>query len=452
MRDPERCWFIAAALLIVTPGTGRAQEPDSRIGSRVITKFGAVLRVGKQVVADAKRGASPQGGERLLVRVYRVERINGPWLWLVAEKGGARGWVPAGDVVSLDRATEYFTAAIRAKPSAAAYLGRGVIWSDQRDYDKAIADYTEAIRLDPGDEIAYTARGNAWRARKEYEKAIADYTEALRVNPRYALAFNNRGNAWWARKEYEKAIADYTEALRLDPKDARAYGNRGISWRAQKEIEKAIADYTEAIRLDPTHASAYITRGHAWSDKKEYEKAIADYTEAIRLDPKDASGYSNRGSAWSAKKEYDKAIADFTEAIRLDPKYASAYLSRGQARRARKDYDKALADFAEAIRLDPRSARAYAGRAWLWATCPDATHRDGQRAVESATRACTLSEWKDATDLGTLAAACAESGDFATAVKWQTQAIDLLTDETNKESLRACLKLYQDQKPYREEP
>ena len=70
-------------------------------------------------------------------------------------------------------------------------------------------------------------RGDAWAAKKEYDKAIADFNEAIRLDPKLALAFTDRGNAWRAKKEYDKAIADFNEVIRLDPKNAWAYNSRG---------------------------------------------------------------------------------------------------------------------------------------------------------------------------------------------------------------------------------
>src|SRR5205823_551843 len=119
---------------------------------------------------------------------------------------------------------------------------------------------------------------------------------------------------------------------------------------------------------------------------------------------------------------------------------------------AKKEHDKALADYSEAIRLDPKDADAYNNRAWLWATCPEAKFRDGRRAVESATRGCELSGWKGAAYVATLAAACAEAGDFSAAVKWQEKANVLYIDPKDKDKGRKRLELYKSKKPYHEPP
>jgi hypothetical protein len=104
----------------------------------------------------------------------------------------------------------------------------------------------------------------------------------------------------------------------------------------------------------------------------------------------------------------------------------------------------------EGICLDPRDGAAYNGLAWILATCPDAKYRDGKRAVEAARRSGELSGWRGVNAPGTLAAACAEDGDFDAAVQWQGRANGLYPGGKEKADGEARLKLYQAKTPYRE--
>jgi tetratricopeptide (TPR) repeat protein len=108
-----------------------------------------------------------------------------------------------------------------------------------------------AAFLGPKDAAAFLARGSAWALKGEYDKAIQDYDEAIRLEPNRGDAFNNRGDAWDAKQEYDKAIRDFDEAIRLDPNDDDAFLNRSIARHAKGEYDKAIQDFNQAIRLNP---------------------------------------------------------------------------------------------------------------------------------------------------------------------------------------------------------
>jgi tetratricopeptide (TPR) repeat protein len=96
-------------------------------------------------------------------------------------------------------------------------------------FDKAIATFSEAIRLRPDDASAFDSRGNAYESKGDHDRAIADYNEAIRLTPNYAVAFNNRGIAYAHKGNLYRAIADYNEAIRLKPNYALAFCNRGIA-------------------------------------------------------------------------------------------------------------------------------------------------------------------------------------------------------------------------------
>jgi hypothetical protein len=151
--------------------------------------------------------------------------------------------------------------------------GRYVLFSDipnthyapvRRRQHRAIADYDEALRLDPKYAFAFNNRGNVYKAKGDLDRAIADYNEALRLDPKHAVDFNSRGNAYQDKGDLDRAIVDYNEVIRLDPKYAVAFFNRGIAYRAKDDPDRAIADYNEArpsgsIRNMPSPSTAAAT-------------------------------------------------------------------------------------------------------------------------------------------------------------------------------------------------
>ena len=137
-----------------------------------------------------------------------------------------------------------------------------------------------------------------------------------------------------------------------------------------------------------------------------------------------------------------EGIAEFGRALSLDPNYTEAYLNRANTCLAKGDFDQAAADFNRVIRLDPSSAVAFNNLAWLCAACSEERIRNGVKAVAYAEKACELTEWKNADDVDTLAAACAEAGEFASAVKWETKYLETKHSQEATDSARDRLSLY----------
>jgi tetratricopeptide (TPR) repeat protein len=324
---------------------------------------------------------------------------------------------------------------------------RGVASFKKGEVDKAIADFTEAIRLNPKVVSAYVNRALAANTKGQLERALADCDAAIQLDPKLAVAYSVRGVAWERKDEHDKAIADCDQAIHLDPKLENAFVARAAAWLNKGELDKSLADCDQVIRLDANDPMAYVTRGRVWFNKGALDKVLADDNEAIRLNPRLARAFSDRGLAWLQRGELDKALADEEQAIRLDPD-AIALSNRGLVWERKAQYGKAVADYSEAVRLNPTFVTALINRAWIHATCADSHYRDGKAAVLDGTKACELTGWKNPRYLTTLAAAYAEAGDFASAVKSEEKAIEL-SREKSKGKLGPPLELYKARKPYR---
>jgi tetratricopeptide (TPR) repeat protein len=118
---------------------------------------------------------------------------------------------------------------------------------------------------------------------EDWQGAIADFSDALRLNPNLIEAYNNRGTAYSIIGQNEKAIVDYNEAIRLKPTDPEAYYNRGVTYREIKDYPKAIADFSQSIRLSPKDAVSYFNRGVIFQQLGDKPKAIADFKQAAEL-------------------------------------------------------------------------------------------------------------------------------------------------------------------------
>jgi tetratricopeptide (TPR) repeat protein len=369
--------LAASAVFVVLIGPEWIDELNKRLSTKDEVRYEIIeaIRLGVQIV--------PVTLER--TEVPERDALPDDIAELVDEEAypllGGRGWQPTvniliddlSEVLQLhnavaaeDRAVadptmqeiEESPAATNGKSSAQECYERGVARGGD-DIAEKIADYSEAIRLDPGHASAYARRGACRSARGDRDGALADYNEAIRLDPASALAYNNRGLCRNDQGDRQGALADFNEAIRLDPSDAAPYVNRGKWHWVNGDLDGALADYNEAIRLDPKYAIAYNNRGISRKDQGDLDGALADYNEAIGLNPRYASAYINRGNFRSdVQSDLDGALADYNEAIRIDPTSAVAYNNRGLCRNNQGDLDGAVADLEEALRLNPRQPGA----------------------------------------------------------------------------------------------
>jgi tetratricopeptide (TPR) repeat protein len=317
-------------------------------------------------------------------------------------------------------AIQDFTQAIRVRPTDFnAYYLRGQKFTEQKDYDSAIRDYSESIRLRPWG-TTYILRGDAYRVQAQYQRAVQDYSEAIRLwtNPYPSYAYAGRAAAKDSLGDKAGAAADRQRAEELksalaaaqpstvpapavgssptaDARAAEVKHAQGLQLEHQRNLSEAISAFTEAIRLKPDFAEAYYHRcscygmlnipamsaravedctkaieiqrdlegayeyrGLLYLGQRNYDRAIEDSSEAIRLQPNDASAYHVRAGAYAGQNRPDLAIRDYTVSLRIRPSWNSYYYRAEQYVR-QKQADLAIQDCAEAIRLYPDYGLSY---------------------------------------------------------------------------------------------
>ncbi len=131
--------------------------------------------------------------------------------------------------------------------------------------------------------VAFTNRGLAYKRKDQADRALADFSEAIRLRPDFVNAFNNRGNVYYAKGQLDRAIKDFDEAIRLKPDLAEAFSNRGNVYRKKGQFDRAIKDYDKAIRLTPDDGRVFANRGLAYEKKGKPSRALRDFKKAYAL-------------------------------------------------------------------------------------------------------------------------------------------------------------------------
>jgi len=225
---------------------------------------------------------------------------------------------------------------------------------------------------------------------------------------------------------------------------------RGSVYLNEEHYRQALADFCAIIRLHPQNIDAFEIRARIYKRNGQYEKAVADLSHVIEAAPYRSwlVLWLDRAELYMRLREYAKAAEDYSTAIQSVP-IAPLYVLRARAYLANKNYQEAAEDDETAIRLgDPLANNDLA---WLRATCPVAKMRDGKQACRYAQKACELTAWESAPCLDTLAAACAENGQFEEAVKWQMKAIEIAKGRHDLDEIASLrLNLYKQRKPYQE--
>ena len=177
-----------------------------------------------------------------------------------------------------------------AAPQAdTAHKQQALAYARRKEYDQALSELNQAIKIDAKDAESYNNRGSIYTFKGRYQEALADFDQALKLNPRYAKAHYNRGLAYYYLGNYQNALADLTKAIELNPKDAEAYHNRGLAHNQLGQTERALEDFNMTIALNPKLADAYFNKAAALERTGDASEAREAYQAFLKYAPAEAT-------------------------------------------------------------------------------------------------------------------------------------------------------------------
>lgn len=188
------------------------------------------------------------------------------------------------------------------------------------------------------------ARGHWHQANGDHEKAIEDFTAALRLQPESqdSTLWRSRGRAYFVLKQYEEAVSDLSKAIQLNADDQWSLFIRAATRQELGQLDLALVDFTKAIDLKPSARKVYVYRARIHRDLGDFEAALADCQQAIDLDPERDERWFRREEAYVLRgdvyaddlQQYDKAAEEYAKALELDPQDAAIAEKRDHALQA----------------------------------------------------------------------------------------------------------------------
>jgi tetratricopeptide (TPR) repeat protein len=294
-----------------------------------------------------------------------------------------------------------------------------------------------------------------WRQAATYADIETLWRTTLAKNPECWMAHTNLGLVLLQKGEIDDGIAHYRSALQMQPDSWDAEYNLGTALLGKGQVDEAILHCERAVGMRPTDPDAQVSLGNALFQKGRIDEAIAHYQKAMTLHPDHFLARYSLGHALLEKGELDSAIQVCRSALLLRPWDADCQTTLAIALEEKGNPAEAIQHYQNALELAPQSISTLTNLAWLLATSQDASLRDGLKAVELAKQADRLVGGTNAVVLRTLAAAYAENGEFANAIRTAQSAMQLARmhgEDSLTMDLVQQIALYKLGMPYRDTP
>jgi tetratricopeptide (TPR) repeat protein len=221
-------------------------------------------------------------------------------------------------------------------------------------YDSAVYHFSEAIQLNPKEDLYYVNRGLAFLNWGKTDSAAIDFQKALKINPDNSLAAYNL--TLLNPENSSESLEQLNRIISSNPRLPYAFASRAFYYFQQENYHLAIQDYDTAILLDENNASYYLNRGMCYEKIENLAATLRDYLSAVNLDPGDPAGWYNLGNILHKQEKYEDAVEAYSTSIRMDSGRGTAYYNRGLTYFKMGKKKKACEDMQQAASLEVDSA------------------------------------------------------------------------------------------------
>jgi tetratricopeptide (TPR) repeat protein len=255
-------------------------------------------------------------------------------------------------------AIEDFTESIKLKPDLKTYLYRAYAKSELEDYSGEKSDLWRVIELEPTNWMAHYRLGRNLSLTDDYYGVLSSHSTYFKFNGESDVYYDiwakfYMSDAFYNLGFYNKSL-DYIDNV-IEKNDyvshiddgfhGQFYELRGNNYLNLEKFELAKKDFEKATELNPEVALYLELMGDTYAKEKNFEKAIEFYNKALKLDPAKYSIYQYKAYAHEALEDYFPALLDMNEAIKHNPDYGLLYFKRGEYSLKMGDQEKACADW-----------------------------------------------------------------------------------------------------------
>jgi tetratricopeptide (TPR) repeat protein len=354
-----------------------------------------------------------------------------------------------------------FDAAVKADPgNSDAGQALALLYIQNGENEKAVATLQKLLERDSDNPNLLAALAEALTDLKKYDEALKYCDDVIKQAPRATMGYNLRARIKVMKDDINGALKDLDEALSINGNDLQALLMRSNLHASQGHDEQAKADVDKLLKQAPDLPQAILLRSMIAAGKKRWGDAINDMQVLLQTDPTNAEWRIRLAGYYVGDARPRKAIDLLSQVLDSfrddnDPEQketkVDALRARGDALLSVGKHADAVKDYDEALKLDPEDTGVLNNLAWVLATSPDDSVRNGARSIELGTKACELTKYQKPHILSTLAAGYAKKGDFENAKKWSAKAVELGVKEQDvDDQLKKELESYKEQKPWRE--